>query len=487
MEQQNSVRKDSVVIYGAGAGGRELFYHLCNKNEYHVAGFIDDNKTLDDDNIEGVGIYEPIHLKSIIDQYGVKIVILAIPSLPQKRRLEIYGFLNQFPVKVLTLPNLTDILLGRANTSQIYDIQLEDLLGRNVVKPLGDLLNKNITNKTVLITGAGGSIGSELARQVVKLNPKTLILFDVSEYALYTIETELKKGNDALPIFSMIGSVLDNIVLSHIYSKFYVDTVYHAAAYKHVPMVEHNPFAGVINNFIGTANCVRAAIKAGVDTFILISTDKAVRPTNIMGCSKRLSEIVCQGLAANPNHKTKISMVRFGNVLGSSGSVIPLFKRQIQEGGPVTVTHPEITRYFMTIPEASQLVIQAGAMAMGGDVFLLDMGKPVKINDLAQKMIRLSGHAIKNQSNPDGIDIIYTGLRPGEKLYEELLISGEGLQKTEHPLIIKAMEKSFPIDEIEIFESNLLKAYEDNNILWLINQLSYFVDGYIKSHLIQAY
>lgn len=480
---KENVLKPRVLIYGAGVGGQELLQHLYNKGEYLPVAFVDDDKALYGQQMMGVPIYDPGHIGHLIDEYQIGTIIVAIPSLKELRKHEIYGVLEQFELQILTLPNLTDILLGRASTAQTSMISPEYLLDRPSVEPIWTLLQKNVTAKTVLITGGGGSIGSELARQVVKLNPKKLIILDVSEYALYGIEHELSVLSKA-PIVPMIGSVLDEIKLQQIFKEHQVDTVYHAAAYKHVPIVEKNPFVGVVNNFIGTANCVKQAVKFGVETFVLISTDKAVRPTNVMGASKRLSELICQAMA-EVQSKTTICMVRFGNVLGSSGSVIPLFTKQLQQGGPVTVTHPDITRYFMTIPEAAQLVIQAGAMATGGDVFLLDMGSPVKIDDLAKRMIRLCGFQLKSEKHPTGIEICYTGLRAGEKLYEELLISGENLEATAHSKIIKAHENKFSLDELLCLQQGVVDAYTKNDVAWLLNQLVYFVDGYKQSDFVK--
>lgn len=367
--------------------------------------------------------------------------------------------------------------------SDIRDIDIVDLLGRDSVPPINQLLFKNIENKVVMVTGAGGSIGSELCRQIIRLRPKCLILLEQSEYALYAIEQELKAFSN-VPLVVVIGSVLKENRMKSVMSSYGVQTVYHAAAYKHVPLVEMNPFEGIINNTIGTARCAKAALATGVETFVLISTDKAVRPTNIMGATKRLAELVCQALATHPESKTQFSMVRFGNVLGSSGSVIPLFKKQLAKGGPLTVTDPEMTRYFMTIPEAAQLVLQAGAMGTGGDVFLLDMGKPVKIVDLARKMILLSGLSVNDAQNHKGdIKIQYTGLRPGEKLYEELLIDVDLVEQTEHQLIMRSKEKYFPLDEIEAMLNHMLEASRDYDIDRAVTQIEKYVDGYKRSHL----
>lgn len=472
--------KPNVLIYGAGFGGQEILQHFINKNEYNVIGFVDDN--IFGNIVMGVRVYSPEQTERLIQEFNVKTIVLAIPSLNEFRRYELYEFLSQFGVQVLTLPNLTDILLNRSSIVQTKPISPEYLLNRRSVKAIDELLVKNVTGKTVLITGGGGSIGSEIARQVIRLQPKHLIIFDVSEFALYNIDSELTTLSD-IKVSPIIGSVLDGVKLRHIFSQYQVDTVYHAAAYKHVPLVEQNPFVGMINNFVGTFNCVREAVTYKVESFVLISTDKAVRPTNVMGCSKRMSELVCQAVA-DGDTSTKISMVRFGNVLGSSGSVIPLFSRQIQEGGPITVTHPEITRYFMTIPEAAQLVIQAGAMGMTGEVFLLDMGEPVRIAELAKQMIRLSGLNVKNSADETGIEIVYSGLRPGEKLYEELLISGDNLEKTQHPKIVKAYEDKFALNELVEFERELHIAYDRNDVAWLVDRLEYFVSGYQKSELI---
>lgn len=471
----------NVLIYGAGTAGKALLRYIQNKKEYHVVGFLDDSRSLKGGYISKVPVFDASLTPQVVTRNNVKSILLAMPSIGAKRKAEIYDFLESVEVKVLSVPTLSQIMSGNLNMTDLQEVRVEDILGRNTVEPIPELLYKNIKNKVVLVTGAGGSIGGELTRQVVKLSPKLLILYEISEYALYLIERELQDLTD-ITIIPIIGSVTDKLQVERLFEKFDIDTVYHAAAYKHVPLVETNPFMGVMNNTIGTAVCAMQAMKHQVETFVLISTDKAVRPTNIMGASKRLAELVCQGLAIES--KTQFSMVRFGNVLGSSGSVVPLFKKQIEQGGPLTVTHPEITRYFMTIPEAALLVIQAGAMGTGGDVFLLDMGEPVKIVDLAKKMIRLSGRKVLGEEGAQaGIEIKYAGLRPGEKLYEELLISNEGSETTQHPLIMRSFEKQYPINVITNLLNEIEIAYKRDDVSWLISQIELYVDGYQRSHL----
>lgn len=471
----------NVLIYGAGTAGKALLRHIQNKKEYNVVGFLDDSPSLKGGYISKVPVFASCLAPQLVVQNSIDRILLAMPSIDSKRKAEIYDFLESIEVKVLSVPTLSQIMSGSLNMTDLQEVRVEDILGRNIVEPIPELLHKNIKNKVVLVTGAGGSIGGELTRQIVRLSPKLLILYEISEYALYLIERELRDLTD-ITIIPIIGNVTDRSQVERLFKKFDIDTVYHAAAYKHVPLVEANPFVGVINNTIGTAVCAMQAMKHKVETFVLISTDKAVRPTNVMGASKRLAELVCQGLAIES--KTQFSMVRFGNVLGSSGSVVPLFKKQIEQGGPLTVTHPEITRYFMTIPEAALLVIQAGAMGIGGDVFLLDMGEPVKIVDLAKKMIRLSGQKVRGEDDSQvGIEIQYAGLRPGEKLYEELLINNEQSETTRHPLIMRSFEKKYPMSEITKLLSGIEAAYERDDIFWLISQLELYVDGYQKSHL----
>ncbi|MWJ28500.1 NAD-dependent epimerase/dehydratase family protein [Halomonas sp. ZH2S] len=458
--------KTRVLIYGAGSAGRQLVQSLRHGTEYDPVGFVDDAPHLEAAFIQGLKVYSPGEIGRLIKDYGVKKVLMAIPSAPRARRREILERLEPLEVPVQTIPGMADVVSGRAQINDLRDVAVEDLLGRDPVPPDASLMGANTTGKVVMVTGAGGSIGSELCRQILRQHPAQLLLLELSEFSLYRIEQELgqiarEEGIDC-PVKALLGSVQYRNRVQKIMTVFCVQTVYHAAAYKHVPMVEHNVVEGLRNNVMGTMETAWAAVEAGVESFVLVSTDKAVRPTNVMGASKRLAELVCQGLA-KAQAGTRFSMVRFGNVLGSSGSVVPLFRRQIAAGGPVTVTDPEITRYFMTIPEAAQLVIQAGAMARGGDVFVLDMGEPVKIAELAGHLIRLSG---LEPSYPDGqagsagsgdIEIRYTGLRPGEKLYEELLI-GERVEATRHPRIMTASEISLRWEEVEGLLESLFDA-----------------------------
>lgn len=439
--------RTSVAIYGAGQAGRELARALSENDNYKIAAYFDDEPTIFGTEIDGVTVYSPISLENIIRKLSVTQVLLAMPSTSHSRRSEILSRLEPFPVKVKTIASMEEIVNGKTQIEQLQDIDIEDLLGRDCVEPNQDLLHSNITGKVVLVTGAGGSIGSELCRQIVTLKPSLIILYELSEFALYSIEKELRKKckKDAvdLEIIPLLGSVQHKNRVVRILRKYKVQTVYHAAAYKHVPIVEHNVVEGIRNNVFGTWYAAEAAAEAGVERFVLISTDKAVRPTNVMGASKRLAELVLQAINARGTD-TVFTMVRFGNVLGSSGSVVPLFREQIKAGGPVTVTHKDIIRYFMTIPEAAGLVIQAGAMGKGGDVFVLDMGDQVKISELAERMVYLLGLTVKTNKNPLGdIEINYSGLRPGEKLYEELLI-GENVTGTSHPKIMTADEEMLP-------------------------------------------
>lgn len=484
---KNSIERDNVLIYGAGSSGTALLEALQDSPRYQVAAFIDDDNRLTGGHILNKKIYSAAEVETLVEDLKVAQVFLAMPSVSRQRRLEIINDLTNLSVKIKELPSLQDIAEGKVTVSTMRRVDILDVLDRQTVNPDPVLLGKNIIGKNVLVTGSGGSIGSELCRQIIKNKPKSLVLYELSEYALYAIhqdlltwqETNATDSDDTLTqIIALLGNVNNQQKLNMVFTKYDIDTVYHAAAYKHVPIVEFNPFEGVINNAKGTYHCVRAAIESGVETFVLISTDKAVRPTNIMGASKRLAELVCQGFS-NQNPKTKISMVRFGNVLGSSGSVVPLFTKQIAHGGPITVTHPEVTRYFMTIPEAANLVIQAGAMAKGGEVFVLDMGKPVKIVDLARRMIHLSGYEVKDENNPNGdIEIIFSGLRPGEKLYEELIIGDDNIETTQHSLIMQAREHSFELAEIEDTLSELSSKAQYHDMDWLKQQFYHYVEGY---------
>ncbi|WP_318439257.1 nucleoside-diphosphate sugar epimerase/dehydratase [Photobacterium leiognathi] len=466
--QRSMKRKPNVIIYGAGVAGRQLVNLLRQGDELNPIAYIDDNNKLQNSVIQGLNVYHPSKLARAVNKGDVKQILLAIPSASRSQRRAIVESLVNLPVEVLSIPNLDSIIHDNVSLDQLRDVAIEDLLGREPVKPREDLMSANITDQVVMVTGAGGSIGSELCRQIVKCKPKTLLLFELSEFGLYSIEKELSeyvlKRRLDVEIVPLLGSVQRINRLETIMKTFHVDTVYHAAAYKHVPMVEYNVVEGVRNNVFGTFYTAKAAINAGVSSFVLISTDKAVRPTNVMGTTKRMAELGLQALASEEVKKqsgTRFCMVRFGNVLGSSGSVIPLFKRQIKEGGPITITHPDIIRYFMTIPEAAQLVIQAGAMGKGGDVFVLDMGEPVKIVDLAENLVKLSGLELKTEDNPFGdIELKYTGLRPGEKLFEELLI-GDNVGETDHSRIMTANERFLSLDEYQHILDLLDKACHD--------------------------
>lgn len=437
-----------VIIYGAGQSGRQLLEAIKQVNEYNAVAFVDDNPAIQRTTIYDLPVYRPSEIEDLIKRYGVEKILLAIPSASQEQRKLIIERLKALPCEVLAIPGMKDLVDGKISISSLKKVSVVDLLGRDPVAPRPELMSADISGKVVLVTGAGGSIGSELCRQIIRYRPAKLLLFELSEFSLYSIDKELNEFQTAsgmnIEIVPLLGSVQHRNRLFSIMQAYGVQTVYHAAAYKHVPMVEFNTIEGVRNNVYGTLFCAQAAVDAGVETFVLISTDKAVRPTNTMGASKRMAELCLQALAAEPGQQTRFCMVRFGNVLGSSGSVVPVFEKQIAQGGPITLTHEDITRYFMTIPEAAQLVIQAGAMGKGGDVFVLDMGESVKIIDLAKQMIRLSGLEVKDDQNPDGdIEIKITGLRPGEKLYEELLI-GDEVQKTTHPRIMTASEVMLP-------------------------------------------
>ena len=473
----------NVLVYGAGSAGVQLATALTFSNELNPVAFIDDDSSLLNHQIMGLKIHSSDNLEKIIISMKIEEVLLAIPSVSREKRNEIVNSLESYPVMVRSVPGVSELAQGNLKIDDLHAVKIEDLLGRNLVPPNQDYLRSNITDKVVMITGAGGSIGSELCRQIIQLDPKKIILFEQNEYALYSIDQELKElihESSNIVITPILSSVLDKDEVEHVCKSFSVQTIYHTAAYKHVPMIELNIFSGIENNIFGTLSCAQAAIAANVEVFILISTDKAVRPTNAMGATKRFSELILQALAKNfENKQIKFSMVRFGNVLDSSGSVIPLFKRQIKNGGPVTVTDPEVIRYFMTIPEAAQLVIQAGAMSeKGGDVYLLDMGQPVKILDLARKMIRLSGLEVKDNDHPNGdIEIVFTGLRLGEKLYEELLIGDNDLP-TNHELIRRSEEEMISWEDLEIILNELKTSIQKRDYHSARNFLMEAVPGY---------
>ena len=489
--KKNSIKKN-VLIYGAGESGRQLALALENSFEFKVVGFLDDNQHLHNQSLFGKTVYLPADLENLVKTRNINFVFLALPSINRVKRNQIIENLNQYKLTVKTLPSVSEIVDGRITISDIKDLNINDLLNREEIKPDIKLLNKNINLKTVLITGAGGSIGSELCRQIIKLNPKKLLLLEINEFALYKIHEELKNLNKNLRIFPLLVDIKDQSKIDKIFEIFKVDTVYHSAAYKHVPLVEENICEGVRNNVFSTLAVAKASINKKVSNLVLISSDKAVRPTNIMGATKRLSELCMQ--AMYNSHKDiaiNFSIVRFGNVLESSGSVIPKFKEQIKQGGPVTLTHKDVTRYFMTVTEAAQLVIQAGAMSRSCEVFVLDMGKSVKIIDLINKMIKLSGFSIKDSNNKDGdIEIKITGLRPGEKLFEELLI-GNNPEKTNHKRIQKAKEPFIPFDILKLNLDRLYSAINDNNVLEvkkILNTLipDYASDKNIVDHIYDA-
>jgi len=486
--------RPKVLIYGAGSTGRQLVAAMANSHEMQVVGFLDDDDRLHGHMLNGQPIYNPADLVNLAPTLTISDVLLAMPSLSRKRRNEILAQIRTSRVAVRTLPSVNDLAQGKVSVSDLRDLDIDDLLGRESIAPNHILLAKNIVGKVVLVTGAGGSIGSELCRQSLAVVPAKLLLIEQSEFALYAIHQELEEKLAALDgatppvLVPLLASVQDDERMREIMSTWHPDTVYHAAAYKHVPLVEHNPAAGIKNNVLGTLCTAQAAAENGVTDFVLISTDKAVRPTNVMGASKRLAEMALQALAVHQavtpggiSGSTKFSMVRFGNVLGSSGSVVPKFRQQIRDGGPITLTHPEVTRYFMTIPEAAQLVIQAGAMAKGGDVFVLDMGQPVKIMDLARRMVELSGLTVKDEEHPEGdIEIATTGLRPGEKLYEELLI-GDNPKPTVHPRIMKAHEEFIPWSELEDKLKSLEMALNVNDVSVIRLMMEKLVPGYTPS------
>ena len=476
---RDSVRKH-VVILGAGSSGKQLLSAIAKVPSIKVVAFIDDDRNLQKSEIASVRVYPRESLNDLIEDYGVSELLVAITTLSSKQKKQVIDWVETYQIKVSTLPPIDEIIDGKVSFADVRELNIEDLLGRDSIPPKADLLEACISNKEVMVTGAGGSIGSELCRQVLKFKPSKLILFEMSEFALYSIEhaliKQIKASNQQIEILAILGSINDKDKLKRVFLSYNIDTIYHAAAYKHVPIVEHNIEEGIRNNSFGTHVIAKAAAEAKVKNFVLISTDKAVRPTNIMGASKRLAEMALQALQAEcPD--TRFVMVRFGNVLGSSGSVIPLFKKQIEQGGPVTVTHKEITRYFMTIPEAASLVIQAGSMGIGGDVFVLDMGEPVKIADLALKVIHLSGLEEIDAEGHGDIEIQYTGLRPGEKLYEELLI-GENVDGTDHPRIMKAHEEFLPYKELLLEFQQLDRSLADYDYQSVKSQLTKIVSGF---------
>ena len=472
---------ENVIIYGAGESGRQLLTALHQGDQYRVVVFVDDDTNLQHSVINGLQVAHPRELEQLVAQHDITQVLLAIPSASQERRKEIINSLVGLPVYVRTVPRINELVSGRASVNQIQDISLDDLLGRDAVPPHPELIDRCITDKVVMVTGAGGSIGSELCRQILLSGPRELILLDNSEYALYNIERELRDlmaaSGREVELVALLGSVQDQRRLESVYRTFSVQTVYHAAAYKHVPMVEHNIAEGVANNVFGTWYAAEAARKAKVETFVLVSTDKAVRPTNIMGASKRFAEMILQGLAQR-EITTRFCMVRFGNVLGSSGSVVPLFREQIENGGPVTVTHPEVSRYFMSIAEAAQLVLQASAMGTGGDVFVLDMGEPVRIVDLARRMIRLSGYEMDHDTHVgEHINIEFIGLRPGEKLHEELLL-GSNVTGTGHPMIMRAEEECLPYERMRKLLQELEHYCDTMDCVGITSVLNTAVSGF---------
>lgn len=484
----NKRKAPGVLIYGAGAAGRQLASALGHSAEHRLLGFIDDNPQLQGRRLDTVPVYAPKDLAGLLDQLQVTDVLLAMPTLSRRRRLEIVDFLRPYSVRVRALPGLADLANGRVSLSDLHELDIEDLLGRDSVEPDPALMQRHLRGKVVMVTGAGGSIGQELCRQIIQYNPKCLLLLELSEYSLYQVLQDLQARVAKLPgapvtLVPLLGSVKDEERMTDVMATWRPHTVYHAAAYKHVPLVEHNVAEGLRNNIWGTWVCARTAAAHGAAHFVLISTDKAVRPTNVMGASKRWAEMVLQALAGEPGFAhTCFTMVRFGNVLGSSGSVVPLFRQQIAQKGPITLTHADITRYFMTIPEASQLVIQAGAMAEGGDVFVLDMGEPVRIYDLARRMVELSGLRVRDEAYPSGdIEIQITGLRPGEKLYEELLI-GDGAVPTAHPRIMKANESFLPWNVLATQLDALSGALARRDMESARSLLLSVVSGYRPAH-----
>lgn len=488
--QRQERRKTFVAIYGAGQAGLQTALALMSGPEYKPILFFDDNPELHGASIAGIRVYNPQNAIEIMDRYSCFQLLLALPSVSRFRRNEIISQFKGENIQLKTIPGMGELVTGKVTIEDIREVGIEDLLGRDPVPPFQDLFSQCISNQIVMVTGAGGSIGSELCRQILKNNPIKLILFERSEYSLYMIEQELKTNSGNIKIVPILGDILNKPLVDDVLSKFHVNTIYHAAAYKHVPLVEENIVVGVQNNVFGTLNLLQSAICHKVKTFVLISTDKAVRPTNVMGATKRIAELILQAYSSissqtTAEFRTSISMVRFGNVLGSSGSVIPLFKEQIKKGGPVTVTHAEVTRYFMTIPEAAQLVIQAGSMGyadsfnkQSGSVFVLDMGESVKIIDLAKKIIELSGFTVKDPLTGEGdIAIDVVGLRAGEKLYEELLI-GNNVMQTKHPRIMKASENYIEYQDLMILLEELHFACDQGRPLEVVEVIKKIVTEY---------
>ena len=476
---KKSINKKNVLIYGAGEAGRQLFIALENSHKFNVVGFLDDNTQLHKQYLLGKTVYSTFKLEELSKTKNIKLIFLALPTINRNKRNQIIENLKKYKLNVKTLPSISEIADGKITLSDIKDLNIDDLLNRDVIKPDVELLNKNTNSKTVLVTGAGGSIGSELCRKITKLKPYKLILLELNEFALYKIYEEIKVYNKNIKITPLLVNAQDQLKLEAIFKTFNVDTVYHAAAYKHVPLVEENICEGVKNNVFSALAVAKASILSKVSNIVLISSDKAVRPTNIMGASKRLSELCMQGIFnSTQDINTHFSIVRFGNVLESSGSVIPKFRKQIREGGPVTLTHKDVTRYFMTVTEAAQLVIQAGAMGKNSEVFVLEMGESVKIKDLVYKMINLSGFSVKDDVNHDGdIEVKIIGLRPGEKLYEELLI-GDNPQKTNHLKIIKTNDPYIPFSQLEIDLNNLKKLIDKNQVEEVKNLLNKILKSY---------
>ena len=463
---RKDLKSSNVIIFGAGSAGVQLKYSLNLEPNLNVIGFIDNNEKLHGQYIEGIRIYDPIDLEKIVEKENITEVLVAIPSLSRSNRNELLQSLKKYPITIKILPNISDLAHGKISFSDLKRIKIEDLLNRDIREPDKHLMSKSISNKNVLVTGAGGSIGSELCRQILKQNPKSIILYEINEYRLYEIDRELKSLNQDIEIVPVMGNILNQDRFSEIVKQNQIHTIYHAAAYKHVPLVESNIISSVETNILGTYRTLIAAIENSVESFVYISTDKAVRPTNIMGASKRFAELMLQSITSSMNddaEKISISMVRFGNVLGSSGSVVPLFTEQIKSGGPITVTDPKIIRYFMTISEAAELVIQAGSMPSNSDIFILDMGEPVEVLKLAKDMIRLSGMSVRDSDHPDGdIEIVFTGLRPGEKLYEELLVDDKSL-KTSHEKIFKAQEEPLSWENVSKFLHLIETGLSKNN------------------------